>query len=272
MRHLPPHSLLYDGIVGDVTINGHFFRTYPQFLTCYKNLDHAARTLCITNESGINPKLLSAPLFERVRAELAQYPDSPHRLTYFFLLNHTRRSIGGWFALFYVFGHLPALPYIYYPLLLQSLSLEPRHYLETWMQNECMREMHAVSAAIPSTRNEIPSNLMIELKSEAEARSRFVARHLRIRRDAMRYLPGLARTNRIHRTMSLLGLRNRAHRWSWAPNYLTRFSRFLDWIEDRQAPEFPIKAETVPFLQHHFIHSASIAACRSSTGPERSAG
>ena len=253
LRHVPPNALVYDGIIADVTVNGHFFHTYPQLITRFGDLDYAARLVCGTRQSGIEAKLLSSPLFERVRAELARYPDSPHRLTYYFLLNHTRRCIGGWFALFYLFGHMPALPYIYYPFFVQSLSLEPRHYLEAWMQNECMKAMNPQAAAIPSTRSKVPARLVIDLKPEARARARFAARHLRIRREATRYLPGLARIRRAYEAMSLLGLQDRADRWSWAPNYLTRFSRFLDWIEDRQAPDFPIKGEATPFSRRHFV-------------------
>jgi hypothetical protein len=253
MRRLPQDALVYDGIIADVTVNGHFFHTYPQLLTRFDDLDYAARLICGAIQSGIDPKQLSAPLFERVRAELARYPASPHRLTYYFLLNHTRRCIGSWFTLFYLLGHKPALPYIYYPFFVQSLSLDPRHYLEAWMQNECMKQMNAATAAIPSTRNKVPASLVIDLKSAARARARFTTRHLRIRRDAVRYLPGLARTRRTYKALSLLGLGDRAGKWSWAPRYLARFSRFLDWIEDRQGPDFPVKRATTALLQRHFV-------------------
>ena len=111
-----------------------------------------------------------------------------------------------------------------------------------------MREMTG-AAAIPSTRNKVPPHLVIDRKPEARARARFAARHLRIRRDATRYLPGLAHPRSTYELMSLLGLRDHADRWSWAPNYLSRFSRFLDSIEDRQAPQFPITNGAAPFLQ-----------------------
>jgi hypothetical protein len=253
MRHLPDGALVYDGIIADVTVNGHFFHTYPQLLTRFGDLDHAASLICGARQSGVDARLLSAPLFERVRAELARFPDSPHRLTYYYLLNHTRRCIGGWFALFHLFGHMPALPYIYYPFLMQSLSLEPRHYLDGWMQNECMKEMNRGAAAIPSTRNKVPPHLVIDRAAEARARARFAARHLRIRRDATRYLLGLARPRNTYELISFFGLGDRADRWSWAPNYLSRFSRFLEWIEDRQAPQFPIKSEAAPFVRSHRI-------------------
>jgi len=253
LRRLPERSLVYDGIVADVTVNGHFFRAYPQLVTRFDDLDYAAQLLCGARHSGIEPKLLSSPLFERVRAELARYPESPHRLTYYFLLNHTRRCIGSWFKLLNLFGHLPAPPYLFHPFLIHSLSIEPHHYLEGWLQSECMKKIDPITAAIPSTRNKVPSHFVIDLESEARLRSKFAARHLRIRRDAPQYLPGLARTRRTFEAISFLGLRNGAEKWSWAPRYLTRFSRYLDWLEDRQAPAFPVRSETTPFLARHVV-------------------
>jgi hypothetical protein len=99
----------------------------------------------------------------------------------------------------------------------------------------------------------VPSHFVIDLKSEARLLSKFAARHLRIRRDAPQYLPGLARTRRTFEAISFLGLRNGAEKWSWAPRYLTRFSLYLDWLEDRQAPTFPVRSETTPFLARHVV-------------------
>src|SRR5262249_6655729 len=160
--------------------------------------------LCGAGHSVINPKLLSGPLVERVRAELARYPASPHRLTYYFLLNHTRRAIGSWLGLFYLFGHIPALPYMYYPFLIQSLSLDPSFCLENWMQNECLKAMNPEAAAIPSTRTSVPAEYVIDLKREARESAQFASRHFKIRRDATRYLPGLKRSLTKFRASSLL--------------------------------------------------------------------
>jgi hypothetical protein len=254
LRCVPKGALVYDGIVADVTVNGHYFRAYPQLVTRFDDLDYATRLLCGPKPSGIDPKLISAPLFERVRAELARYPASPHRLTYYFLLNHTRRCIGSsWFTLFYLFGHVPCPPYLYYPFLIQSLSLEPNHYLDAWMQNECLKEINPATAATPSTRNEVPADYVIDLKSEARSWSRFEASHFRMRRDTTRYFPGLKRSQRIFEAMSLVGLAGRTNRWSWAPKTLAWFSEFLDWIDDRTVPEFPVQRETNEFLDRHFI-------------------
>ena len=253
LRRVPKGALMYDGIVADVTVNGHYFRMYPELVQRFGDIDYAARLLCGNRRSPIAPRLVSAPLFERVREELARYPNSPHRLTYYFLLNHTRRSIGSWFALFYVFGHTPCLPYIYYPFFIQSLSLEPKHYFDAWMQNECLKAMNPEAAALPSTRTKVPADYVIDLTSEVRARSQFEARHLWMRRDAGAYLPGFNRSLNIFKAMSALGLRELANRWSWAPQTLMRFSEFLDWIEDHTIPEFPVQRETNEFLDRHFI-------------------
>jgi len=254
LRHIPKGAAIYDGIVADVTVNGHYFRAYPELVTRFDEVDYATRLLCGPRQSGIDPKLVSAPLFERVRAELARYPDSPHRLTYYFLLNHTRRCIGSsWFTLFYAFGHMPCPPYMYYPFLIQSLSLEPRYYLEAWMQNECLKELNPAAAAIPTTRNEVPADYVIDLKSEWQSWLRFEARHHRIRRDATRYFPGFKKPQRLFEAMSLIGLRGHADRWSWAPTALAQFTEFLDWIEDRQAPEFPVQRDASAFCTGHFV-------------------
>src|SRR5690606_29008766 len=71
VRGLPQGSLVYDGIVGDVTVNGHFFRAHAQAITRYDDLDYLAQRICGNAKSRINQSLLTAPVFERVRAELA---------------------------------------------------------------------------------------------------------------------------------------------------------------------------------------------------------
>ncbi len=254
LRCIPRGAMIYDGIVADVTVNGHYFRAYPELVTRFDDVDYAAQLLCGCKQSGIDPKQISAPLFERVRAELALYPDSPHRLTYYFLLNHTRRCIGSsWFGLFYLFGHLPCPPYMYYPFLIQSLSLEPKHYLDAWMQNECLREMNPAAAAIPSTRNKVPAEYVIDRTSEAQSWAKFEARQIQMRRDVTRYFPGLKANQRMFEAMSLIGLGGYCNRWSWAPKTLAWFSEFLNWIEDRQAPEFPVMREANGFLRRHLL-------------------
>jgi hypothetical protein len=252
-RCLPKGALVYDGIVADVTVNGHYFRAYPEIASKYDDLDFTARLICGTGGSGVDPRLVSAPLFERVRAELALYPQSPHRLTFYFLFNHTRRSIGSWYNLLQAYGHTPCLPYLYYPFLVQSLSLEPKHYFSAWMQSECMAEMNSRAAAIPSTRDKVPAEYLLDLTGDARSRRRFDAAHLRSRPDAVRLFPGLKRSLSIFKVMSRLGLSRFAGAWSWAPTTLARFSEFQDWIEDRAPPAFPVATERSAFLERHFV-------------------
>jgi hypothetical protein len=113
--------------------------------------------------------------------------------------------------------------------------------------------MNPEAAAIPSTRTKVPPDYVIDLASEVGPSSQFEARHLWMRRDAGAYFPELKRSSNIFRAMSFLGLRKRAALWSWAPKTLMRFSEFLDWIEDRRTPEFPVRPETNAFLDRHFV-------------------
>src|SRR5207248_11229310 len=94
-RRIAPESLIYDGIVGDVTVNGHYFKEFPAAVDNYRNVDDLARMIA----GNLRPMWLEVgrrtdtSLWERIRQLLSSYPDSPHRLTFYFILNHTRRKI-----------------------------------------------------------------------------------------------------------------------------------------------------------------------------------
>lgn len=253
LRHIPNGSLIYDGIIGDVTINGHYFVHNPSAAGNYWDLDHMSRLICGNRKSLIDPRHVGTPLLERVRGELALYPNSPHRLTYFFLLNHTRRNIGSWCFLFKLHGHLPCMPYIYRPLFLQSLSLDPKHYLDNWMQVECMKQMHATAASFPSTREKLPETYLRYYRSEEEAQTKFAMRNIRIRQDAKAFFPSLKLHLSAFKNFSRLGAWRYARSSMWAANTVSRFSNCLDWLEDRSGPNFPVTKETVGFLKNKFI-------------------
>lgn len=246
LRSVPRGALIYDGIVGDVTVNGHFFRAIPDAIERYDDLDHLTQKVCGGRSSGIDQGLVSSPVFERVRAELSRFPASPHRLTFFFILNHTRRNIGSWFNLFHLYRHLPCTPYLYYPLFLQSLALEPTEYLGRWMQGECIRALNSRAAAIPSTRDQVPDSLVID-RSVLASRYDSLRGQLPVRPDVTRYLPGLRRHYLAHRFFERVGLPAIAKRWDWAPDRAGLFSEFLDWVDDREKPAFPA-TEKVSFV------------------------
>lgn len=250
VRHLPRGSLIYDGIVGDVTVNGHYFRAYPEAISRYGDLDYLSGRICGKPRTGVARKFLTAPLFERVRAELARFPDSPHRLTYFYLLNHTRRNIGSWLRLFGLFQNLPCTPYLYYPFFLQSLSLEPSEYFKSWMQNECIRAVNPQVAQIPSTREPVPSEYLLDLSEMAAKQGAEEQQPISIRSDVRRYLPGLAGRHYVQQISTGLRLKGLQTRWHWASDTVQRFSEFLDWVDDA-GPAFPVR-EDAPVVSRRF--------------------
>jgi hypothetical protein len=250
VRHLPRGSLIYDGIVGDVIVNGHYFRAYPEAISRYNDLDYLSERICGKPRTSVARKFLSAPLFERVRADLARFPDSPHRLTFFFLLNHTRRNIGSWLRLFGLFRNLPCTPYLYYPFFLQSLSLDPAEYLQSWMQNECIRAVNPHVARIPSTREPVPSEFLVDLSDLAAKQAAERHRPASVRSDVKGYLPGLAGRHYVQQISSGLRLKGLETRWHWASDTVQRFSEFLDWMDDA-GPVFPAR-EDVPFVSRRF--------------------
>jgi hypothetical protein len=246
MRHLPRGSLIYDGIVGDVTVNGHFFRAHPAAIAQYNDVDFLSRMLCGQVSSNIDQRLVSVPVFERVRADLARYPDSAHRLTFFFVLNHTRRNIGSWLRLYSLFGHQPCMPYLHYPLFLQSLSLDPNLYLDRWMQKECTQLMNPQVAAIPSTRDPIPQKYLSGVFAPAALETAGVRPRRALRSDVKHYLPGLPVRRYAHDVASRLPFESLKERWGWASDLGERFSEFLDWIENKDVPAFPSReAESI---------------------------
>ncbi|MEX2617123.1 MAG: hypothetical protein WD767_13585 [Alphaproteobacteria bacterium] len=231
LRNIPEGAMIYDGIVGDVTINGHFFVHNPSAISNYSNTDFLAQLICGGKKSFLDSRLVTSPLFERVRAELALYPNSPHRMTYFFLFNHTRRNIGSWFLLFKKFGHVPCMPYIYYPLLIQSLSLDPKYYLENWMQMECLKHMNSEVAAIPSTRGIVPDGYVRDFRSKKRADMELMIKNIRMRKDAKEVFVTLKRQIMFYDFFTKLGVRKHTHSSIWAPFLVSRFSKYLDWMD-----------------------------------------
>lgn len=239
MRGLPAGSLIFDGIAGDVTVNGHFFRAHPEAIGRFDDVDYLAKLVCGEAKSRVDQRLVSAPVFERVRAELSRLPASDHRLTYYYILNHTRRNIGTWIRLFSLNGHVPCTPYLYYPFFLQSLSLSSSHHLDAWMQNECIRALRPHVASIPSTRDPVPSAYLLD--KSALARKYLAPRTPRValHGDLGHYLPGMAVRQYAHEVSSYLPFASLKSRWGWASDIAERFSGFLHWVQEKESPPYP---------------------------------
>jgi hypothetical protein len=195
-----------------------------------------SQMICGDAQSGIDQRLVKVPLVERVRADLAQYPDSPHRLTLYFVLNHTRRNIGSWLRLYSLFDHVPCMPYLHSPLFVQSLSLDPTIYLGRWMQSECTQAMNPHVAAIPSTRDPVPSKYLaaVPVQEPTGRRPRQA-----LRSDLKSYLPGLPVRHYAHDVASRLPFGGLKERWGWASDLAERFSEFLDWLDSKDTPTLP---------------------------------
>jgi len=78
-----------------------------------------------------------------------------NRLILFKIFNHTRRNIGSWLQLFYLNGHQACLPFGYYPLFMQSLSLDYAERKGRWIHPFCMEEYNSTVALLPSTRDKL---------------------------------------------------------------------------------------------------------------------
>lgn len=235
VRSISPKSIIYDGIVGGVSINGHFLKAYPQSLEGYKDPGFLARLICGEPPHPWLNELhsrTSGSLFERVESMLSGYPASPHRLNWFYILNHTRRKIALASQLFAQRGHWTCYPYMYYPLLLQSMSADPRQQRDRFFQRECMVAISPEIAAIPTTRGEVPQKYLISMKSEDRTRQRELRQRLVISDEALDVFPTLRIRYRVLNRMRFpVGL-TLLDRFGWFFEPVSRFSAFLEWLND----------------------------------------
>ena len=162
-RRIAPEALIFDGIVGDITMNGHYFKEFPAAVDNYASADDLARMVV-----GKSPprwfdeadRRTDTTVLQRVRDILSSYPESPHRLTFYFVFNHTRRKISWVAQLFGIYGHWTCYPYLYFPLFVQSLSIDPRLLVTKFYQRECMAALAPKVLSVPTTREEIPGRMV----------------------------------------------------------------------------------------------------------------
>lgn len=234
IRRIPRQSLVYDGIIGDVTINGHYFKQFPDAIDQYRNLGALARMICGAGDrrwvAEFN-KHARVSIVDRVCNILATYPDSPHRLTFYFLFNHTRRKISLLGQLLAAYGHWTCYPYAYFPLFLQSLSLDPRLQIGKFYQRECMTAIAPEIASIPTTRSEIPSQYLVDMAREANEHDRYLRTHLRIDKRASEMFPLIKNRTRLMRLFQSRVGWPLLKRFGWFLVPVARYSAFLDWLD-----------------------------------------
>jgi hypothetical protein len=253
----PANSLVYDGIVGDITVNGHFFRLYPGLLNTLDDLDGSARIITGPDRGfGFNKKMCDSTVFERVREELERYMPSHHFTTFYFLFNHTRKNIGIWIQLFNLFGHRAACPFMYYPHFMQSLSLRPEVYVKTLMQKACIAEMNPAAARIPSTRDEPGDEYKIDFGAEWRHVEKFRSTRWNLRPDVKAMFPSFKRHLLAYRLATAFGISSLRESLTWVPSKLDRISTYFDWLEDADEPDWPVAPEGPKFLKDRIASSS----------------
>jgi hypothetical protein len=231
---IEPRALIYDGIVGDIAMNGHYFKEFPQAVKNYHNVEALASMIC-GNESRVWLNELrrntQSSLETRVQELLASYPESPHRLTYYFILNHTRRKISCVSQLFRQFGHSTCYPFLYYPLFMQSLRVDPNVMIDKFYQRECMAAQAAEVLSIPTTREStLSTDWLIPMGLKARKQADCLLLNLTINDNALAMFPKFRLRYRVlQATKGISSAPLRKFGWFVPP--ISRFSSFLDWID-----------------------------------------
>ena len=226
-------ALIYDGIVGDITTNGHYFKEFPAALKNFKDIDALAEMICGNKRSPWLSELrrhTTSPLKDRVKDLLATYPDSPHRLTFYFILNHTRRKIACVSQLFGLAGHFTCYPFLYYPLFLHSLRIDPSKLLTKFYQRECMAAIGPEVLSVPTTREEVSDNWLILRGDKAHEQDDYLLTQLQISNKALEMFPRLKYRFIALRALSHVTMRP-LRAYGWHIPSIARFSSFLEWID-----------------------------------------
>ncbi len=235
IRRTSPASIIYDGIHGGGTINGHFFKEFPQSVENY-SVDALARLICAGADRPWLAELrrnTSSSLAERVRDILARYPDSPYRINWFYTLHHTRRKIAFVSQLFARHGHWTCYPFNYHPLLMQSFSADPRHMRDRLFQRECMAALAPGIASIPTTRGDVPPEFLTEMAGDDRDQRRALRRQAVVSEEALDVMPMFRTRYRILNRLRSVAGGALVDQYGWFLEPAARFSSFLDWLKDK---------------------------------------
>ncbi|MBU4009538.1 MAG: hypothetical protein KJ882_02130 [Proteobacteria bacterium] len=253
IREIPKNSLVYNGIAGDVAINAAIFREpfYPSLTGIYKDkdVDKIAAMICKKKTKlEIDKKRLNATIFERVRDELMKYPEIPQRLSYFYLLNHTRKNIALMDQLFSIMGHKICYPFLYYPLLVQSLSLHPEDAVKLFYQKACMETLNPNMKNIESTRDGSIKKHSFELAKESHKKELLLINNAKIKSETKNLIKRNKINIQLFEVASLLGINKIAKHFAWRSIPLARMSMFIDWLNDTNGLKFQIEGAEPQFL------------------------
>lgn len=257
-RSLESSVTLIDGIVGDVTINNHYFKTYPELINGGGSYSEVAETL--TRDDILfkfKPSVVNVALPESVEQELRKYDFDANVLTKFKIFNHTRRNTGSWLYPFILSGHDIVLPYSYLPLFKQSLSLLPEEKKGFFYnQQNCLREEFFDIAELPSTRDDLPIEYWVEAynpKPVLEVPA--YTEKIKIRQEVFDLFERDAKTLFLDKLCESLPIRGLRHNRRWRRDQLKRLSFFLDWLETDESGLPPLFYGIPPIIEnyHHKI-------------------
>ncbi len=258
VRELPKNSLLYDGITGDVTIQcGWFLEVFPELVDKWrdKDIDEAAERICRNrNIFPIDKGKLGSSLFERVRESIRQYPETPHRLNYYWMLNRSRRNTALQAQLYSLHGHRICFPFLYYPLFMQCMALHPGTLLEKRYQSMCMVLMNPGAVELPTTRGKLGPGDVIDRSVQRRERDLLFAKRSYLRSDVLATMPAVGSRLRAFKIGRALGIERIARRLKWIAWPVSRMSMFMDYLEDTQTPALPVVETEPAFVRDRLIH------------------
>jgi len=254
LKNLPTSSLIYDGIAGDVIVNGHWARLFPERYF-NDNVDQVAKMFCGESRNfQIDSKKLNSTLFERVRLELNKYPDGPVKIDHFYLTNRARRTISLMAQLFSLMNHKTCCPFLYYPLFMHSLSLDPEDKIDVLYQRSCMTQIHPAITTVPSTRDSLGEEYLINRSNKARNRELLLSMNIRLHSEVKRSFPKLGPYFVAYEIAQKFKVYRILLRMNWRMIPLSRMSEYFDWLGDSNQPSFPIHAEEPEFLKGKFIN------------------
>jgi len=233
LRKLPRGSMIYDGLAGGI-LNGHFVRRLPEAYRRFHDTEYLADVLIAGNRSPFGWEQGTGPLKTRVIAELERIPASPHRLTWFFLLNHARRNTSLQSHLYGLYDHDWCFPFLYPPLLNLSMTVDPAELGKVSLHKLALRQLCSSLSDLPSTRDHMPDHLVRDMKREQRFRDQAFARVLsEVSWKSLKKLDIPAYRRGLYLTLSKSGLSGYTRRGRWILESAARLERFEYWLADR---------------------------------------
>lgn len=252
---LEANSLIFDGIIGDVTINNHYFHSHPDLLANYKNINKVLSYITPKPLFSIKPHLLENSIEQSLFDGLAKFDNDPNQLTLFKVFNHTRRNIGHWFTMFLHDGHDVALPFGDLNFFNQSLSLAPSERLNALYQKKCMLAVSAKVANLHSTRDSHTAAYWKELgaKKVRQSKPLYQADITKIDRKILSNFETTYKSFLIDRVAYALSPQKvmQAQPWKYLP--LQRLALFLEWL-DTDESGMPILFKGHPVFLDKILH------------------